>query len=363
MANPYWLGTAPAVAQVVTGTPANVAIGNVFNISVNGVVIATFTATATTVGNVTAGLVAAWNAASAAGVPYAYAAVAADLSTAFTLTASVPGVPFAVTMTATGGTATLTPATTVASSGPNDWSTAANWSTGSVPATGDNITIRGTVSILWGLNQSGVVPASITVLDDFISIASLGLPYASYTYSPGSSTPTAAEYRTDSLTFATSSTSAIAATIGTAAGANTGNGQNILKMDFGTANVTLKQFGAGGGTGVSTLPTARYRVNNSSAAVYCYGGAMAINAEKPGDSGTVGTVTEYGDAVILGSGLTQTTFNQYGGIAVMNNAPTTVTFEAGATLLAAGTGTITTLNHRGTLTPSGGAYTITNYKG
>lgn len=58
MATMYWRGDAQAVAQVDHFTPANVEIGDVFTITINGKDVS-FTATAATVANVVAGLVAA----------------------------------------------------------------------------------------------------------------------------------------------------------------------------------------------------------------------------------------------------------------------------------------------------------------
>jgi trimeric autotransporter adhesin len=59
MALKTWMPRARAVAEVHTITPANVEVGDVFTITINGKTVS-FTATATTVANVTAGLAAAW---------------------------------------------------------------------------------------------------------------------------------------------------------------------------------------------------------------------------------------------------------------------------------------------------------------
>jgi len=60
MATVRWTPQASAVAQESRATPANVEIGDVFTLKIGGVTIATFTAAAATVANVTAGLAAAW---------------------------------------------------------------------------------------------------------------------------------------------------------------------------------------------------------------------------------------------------------------------------------------------------------------
>ncbi len=93
-----------------TVTPANVEITDVFDILVGGVTIATFTATDTTVADVTAGLVAAWNASTH---DFADGITASDSVTAVTLT-SATGQGFKVTTSTTdgggAGTQTLTAA-------------------------------------------------------------------------------------------------------------------------------------------------------------------------------------------------------------------------------------------------------------
>lgn len=105
MATNYYLGTTTARQQVVTVTPANVEVGDIFRLTLtlddSSVITITFTATAATVANVTAGLTAAWNASLN---PWVAAITAADNTTNLTLTADVAGVPFSLTTsTANGG--------------------------------------------------------------------------------------------------------------------------------------------------------------------------------------------------------------------------------------------------------------------
>lgn len=120
MATRIWLGRALARSQVTTATPANVVIGDVFTLTVNGKSVS-FTATAATVANVTAGLAAAWEAETD---PAVAEITATDSTTHVTLTGAA-GVPFTVsagisgsannevqtvtiTGSPTGGTFTLT---------------------------------------------------------------------------------------------------------------------------------------------------------------------------------------------------------------------------------------------------------------
>ena len=144
MATRRWRGDAKNVAQVNTITPANVGAGNTFTVTINGKDI-TFTATAATVANVTAGLVALLNASL---TPEFAEITYTDSTTHVTGTADSPGKPFTQTSSAAGGTATNTTATPTANQSQNDVNNADNWDS-AVPTTGDDVFIQDTdVSLL-----------------------------------------------------------------------------------------------------------------------------------------------------------------------------------------------------------------------
>jgi hypothetical protein len=165
MALKTWMPRARAVAEVHTITPANVEVGDVFTITINGKTVS-FTATATTVANVTAGLAAAWALATEAEFTEI---TASDQTTHLRLTHNTPGVPFMLTATATdgGGTddQTLTDLITVEASGPERIDDDANWAEGAAPADGDDAEINLTLgSVRFGLsNLSGVTVASLRI--------------------------------------------------------------------------------------------------------------------------------------------------------------------------------------------------------
>ena len=162
MATKYWLGIADAVAQVdtgsidsVDGTPAN----NTFIVTIGGVAISAVgdTDVATTATALRASLNASLH-------PYfagiTWSGTAGDIIG----TADTAGVPFVAALTETGaGTGAVTDfAATTASAGPNDWSTADNWSDGAVPGNADIIYVReNAINICWGLDQSAVNGVSI----------------------------------------------------------------------------------------------------------------------------------------------------------------------------------------------------------
>lgn len=146
MANPVWQGRALAVAQVTTLTiGGTVAAGNTVSVTINRK-----TATATAVGGDTTATLAyslykAIQALVTSGVAPEFAEVSwLDPSIAgtnvFTGTSVTAGVPFTLSVAATGGGATISQAATTAATGPNDLSNVNNWDTGALPTTSDNIT-------------------------------------------------------------------------------------------------------------------------------------------------------------------------------------------------------------------------------
>jgi hypothetical protein len=168
MTQVQWRGDAPAVAQLTIATPANVEIGDVFSLTINGKSVS-YTAAAATVADVTAGLTAAVNDSE---IPEFGELVASDTATEISLTAATPGVPFTVAASTIdgGGTddQTLTLSEVFSSSGPNDWATPGNWSTGAVPDNGDDVFIEySDASILYGLDQASVVLSSLNVAASF----------------------------------------------------------------------------------------------------------------------------------------------------------------------------------------------------
>ncbi len=168
MATNIWLGCTTAVAQVDTFTPDTVEVDDVFTLTITddagNTHAVSYTATAATVANVTAGLTAAWNADTHR---LCTPITAADETTYMTLTADTAGVPFSVASTTTDGggndTQTLTRAAGTANSGPNDYGVVNNWSLGAIPVdTNDVVVPPGTPAILYGLNQASVAIASFT---------------------------------------------------------------------------------------------------------------------------------------------------------------------------------------------------------
>lgn len=179
MASLYFKGSATSTAQVDTLTVGGtVETDDVFNIIItdeagNAVTLATVAGSAT-IATVCTTIAAAFN----ASTDYRLTPITALAgATTVTLTADTAGVPFYCTVTTTengGGAAdaqTFVRTATTANSGPSDWNTALNWSTGSIPVNSDNVVIDSrnavTAGIIYGLNQSAVTLASLDLSGNY----------------------------------------------------------------------------------------------------------------------------------------------------------------------------------------------------
>lgn len=186
MSSQYWKGGATLATEVDAWVWSSLNATDIVTFTIygeNNVAITTVPVTVPstpTSTNTTSAAIAAWNANTVAA---AYGT--AGGTTIFTVTDLTSGTPMQIVATTSGtSTATKQSAGTngaVANSGPNDWASAANWSGGTVPVSSDVITTdqRGSQSdILYGLYQSGVTLASLTVLPGSPSIGQSVIPLA-----------------------------------------------------------------------------------------------------------------------------------------------------------------------------------------
>jgi len=155
MSQVYWVGGAPAVAQITKVTVGGTLAGETFTISIGGEVIATHTDGTTNIADTVAALVAAFNESTC---PYAAGIIAAtDDDPDVVLTSEVDGMPFVITINTPGGSATLEQATPTASAGPNHWDDGNNWSDGGPPDDSDSVIIDDPdARILWGMDQNAL---------------------------------------------------------------------------------------------------------------------------------------------------------------------------------------------------------------
>lgn len=340
MATVIWKGDAAPVAQTTVCT-----VGGTIDADQNfaltigskslGVV-----AGSTTAADVVANIVTAWNALSPVTYPeFSGIAISDNLDGSFNLTGT-PGVPFAVTLETTEGdgspsdSETFTQDTPTAATGGAFWSEAHNWSTGTVPAGGDDVVIQNSAAgILYGLDQQSVTLASLSIDQSFTG--TIGLPRtnaAGYV-----------EYRQAYLQISASDV-----TIGAGAGAGSGR----IKLATGSAQCALSIHDSGNPAepGVKSI---LWKGTHASNTVTINKGSFAA-AVFAGESATIDVLKEgfrtnvSGDCdVLAGAGCTLATITKTGGMLEINSSFTTLTHAAGETVIAAGT--------PGTMTIAGGA--------
>ena len=353
MGTVVWNGDAPAVAQVSTHTVVDTWATNDTATLLCGGYSVTFTVAGTeTVAAVVAGLVAAWNLSTD---PTLAEITASDTNPSVTLTGTA-GVPFITTSSeATAGDGVVgDQVDTTVSSGPNDWSTAANWDTSAVPVDADDVAIENSaISILYGLAQSAVELTSLRV--ESTMTGAIGLPR---TNSGGY-----VEYRDTAL-----KTSATTATID-------GSGSSRINIEWDTDVKTACTVNGTGTAAETNVPpmilsgghaTNTLNVNKGTVGVAYYAGDTASIA-----TADIGYITnKSSDAnVSFGSGTTLATLATRGGATVAECAISTALTHSGGTVEVAAAATVATLNNRGgtvyytstgtctTLNASGGSVT------
>lgn len=333
-----WVGKSVAVAQVTTVTVGGTLSGETFTISVGGVVIATHTDADTVIATTVAALVAAWNTSTH---PYATPITAVDASPDITLTADTAGVPFVITLNTPGGSATLGQASTTANSGPNDWSTAANWSDGVTPVSTDTVIFdAGSVDVLWGLDQNAVTLAELRIMHAYTG--KIGLPEDEFTPTAVTIDTTAVEYRETYL-----KVSATAVRIGEHYGSGSPAGSSRIKLDVGAVVSTMTVSNSASNTADTFLEPIRWLGTHASNVIHMLKGELGIATTAAGEVATVLTLNVghlgnvAGDATVhVGDGVTLSGFNQSGGTADVESAIVTVNQTAG-TLTTIGIGGIT----------------------
>ena len=352
MADIRFTGNAVAVCQVDTFTPANVETTDIFTLTVTGLDMTTFevsfTAAAATVANVTAGLVAAWNASADA---LCTGITAADNTTAFTLTADTAGVAFSVAATTTdgGGTdnQTLSKAATTANAGPNDWSSLDNWSGGALPggAGSQNVYID-SATILYGLDQSGIGNA----------LASLNVNGSKIGTNPaGGYLPAYLQIK------------ATAVNVGREVGPGTTTQTVPVLVDAGATASTITVYNSGTN---STRPAVWIKAANAATVVRVIKGKVGVGYGG-GETTTIASVdVSYDKSVLgdsdvwIGAGVTLTTLTGDGGEIDLQCAATTATIENGV-LTTGGSGAVATVNVNGgsAVLSSTGTITALNVRG
>ena len=323
MATNRWRGKAAKVAQVNTITPANVGIGNTFSVTINEKTI-TVTATAGTVANVTGLLLTALQASNDGEFQEI---TWADITTAITGTASIPGKPFTQTSSATGGTATNTTATTTANVSPNDVNNATNWSDGIPNAADDVVFDEGDVDALWNLDAlSAITLTSFTRRRGYTG--TIGLPERN--------TDGTEYYEYRATEFAISATTMTIEQ-------RSDDEADQIKVNVGSAQTALHIRGEGAaGQGAETM---RWRGTHVSNVVNVQNGSLSV-APLADTSAAIATLRLEGSTVSLGPAVsTLTTINSESSVLdTWSNLVTLNQKGDGGDTTFRGTVTITTAN-------------------
>lgn len=327
MATKYWLGVAQAVAQVSTGsidtvdgTPSN----DTFTVTIGGVAVSV--TGDTDVATTATALRAALNASTH---PYFAAITWSGTSGDIIGTADTAGVPFTAALTQSGGTGTVTDfASTTANAGPNDWSTASNWSDGSIPANSDTVIIDGPINIFWGLAQSAVALTKLEIRKSFTG--KIGLPWSAFTTDgagSGTQDETIPEYRATYLDIVSTDV-VIGETFGPDAAALTGSTR--VKLDLGDTATTVDIHDTAQTSAEVGKPALRLLFNNDNSDIFIRKsiGGVGIASDVPGETSTLRKVS-VGAApdttrVFVGEGVTFAAadgeFEQSGGVCRLSAA-------------------------------------------
>lgn len=339
MGTVIWKGDAAPVAQVVTCTiGGTIEATDIFTVTIGSKSVSTVGGSTTAATCATA-VVAALNALNTTLYPeFAEITWATTSGGAFTATAKTPGKPFTLTLatTETGGGAadsqTFGQTTTTASTGPAYWDNTANWDTGAIPVDADDIVIQGTSnSILYGLDQSAIQPATLRIDQSFTgTIGNAKVNPAGYI-----------EYRETYLKIGP-----VAMTIGLGEGAGSGR----IKINTGTdpCAVTILNSGQPVDSGFKAI---MLKGSNASNSITISKGSVAI-ADLAGETAqyptvNVGFVASQNSDVDLrmGSGVTLSgaTITKTGGKLEINSNFVTLNQYGGGDTIINGTATATTI--------------------
>lgn len=356
MAIKYRLGTAQAIAQVVTGSIDSVAGSpNTYTVTIGG-----HTVSVDEEANVNMTADALVTALNLSTDPY-FAAITWDNPSGGTITgtADEAGVPFIATLTHAGaaGAAVTDFTDTIPSSGPNHWLGVDNWSDGVDPVNGDTVYIQDNgINIFWDLDQSAVTLAALIIPKTFTG--KIGHDYRQFTTDgAGSLEPSAVEYRDIKLQIG-----ATLLDIGEDSTTGSPTGSPRILIDLGTAVSTVTIHDTAQTPSETGRSAVRLLGVNSSNELFVRSapGGVSIALDEPNEVSTFNFISISDETaaskVETGTGLSLTSWVQSGGINVLRHisgtAVTTIT-ENGGTLTLEGPMTVTTSDIKaGTFNPN-----------
>lgn len=221
---------------------------------------------------------------------------------------NVAGLPVTIAVDDTGGTGTITLATTITGLYASDANIAKNWSGNTVPTTGDTVIFeRSDVPCLYNL-ESVFAAADITAL-------TVKDTYTGRIANPITNVRGYREYRGTTLTMQTCTT--LTVDLG---GITT---PERFKFATGANQTTVLIRNGGGGLGSESVWFEGAHVSN---AMTVDGGSVAICPEQ-GDAATLATLNVLNGAVSVHSGVTLTTMNLTNSSAAIYSNATTITMS------------------------------------
>ena len=328
-----WLGNAAATTDNWTIILAGTVVSQTYSMTINGKSV-TYTASGTdTVSTILLALANAW---SASVIPEFLELTAAALPsggpyTSMTVAQNVAGRPSVITV-ATNGVATFTISNTSAATGPNDFTNAQNWSTGTSPANSDTLVFdNGNVSCKYNLGSS-LTGVTVSVESGYAGL--IGLSFIN-TDNPNTSYN---EYRATALTLAGGTAVVNAPQCGRCNLAFGPNTASVRVLATGQrANSSTPVVLITGGNSSSELD-----INKGDVGLACYQGQTAtFPTIKTGYvSQPLSDVT-----LTIGLGVTLTTVTKNGGNVTSRVGATTINQDvSGGTLTLTDSAAVTILN-------------------
>ncbi len=343
MATKHWLGIATPVAQVDTVQITAYDAATTYTITIGGVAISVV---GTTDADGTAAALQALLDASTH--PYFAAITWSVVTDTITATADTAGVPFVASSSVTGGAGTIGSVTnTTASAGPTDWSTAENWSDGSVPGTNDTIIFaNNSVSVCFGLDNNSLAINDLRIEQTYTG--KIGLALGSFvTAADGETVDTSKpEYREDYLRVDVDDIQ-----IGKHVGVGTAAGSTRLKIDNTNTGASTTVVFSSANTGAETnLPPIRMLFNSTTADIFIRGGSIGLADDEPNETAILGDLYLNGknSKVFCGAGCQIQTVVQTNGQSLIQSSTTVTSIDLlEGSMALEGAFTVTTLNING----------------
>jgi hypothetical protein len=344
MSTRIWQGGAAAVAQVANATFGTYDVATTRTITIGGVGVGAVDSG----GTLTAALTALAVVLNASTHPYFAAITWSSNATQIIGTADVAGVPFVFLASVSGGTGSVSNTYTVAtaSAGPNDWSTAGNWSGQTLPVDADTVIFKeSSVSVAWGLDQSTINPALLRIDQTYTGLIGLRRDQFARAIDGTNLDTSVVEYRSQYLSIGPT-----IAELGQNFTSQASSGSGRLKLNFGTDACTCIVYNTASNPSDQGQTAVQILADDNATDVFVRlapgGVGVAIG---PGEVSTVRLIsvsdTTTASKVYAGPGVTLTTWAQKGGVNLMSPAATvTTTTVEGGTLTVEGSQVLTTVN-------------------